>query len=57
MVGAVVDRDAVVEQPLDGAAELVAVGVEERDVVEAGVPGGGGEAPALSQVFRPMWWW
>ena len=39
MVGAVVDRDAVVEQPLDGAAELAAVGVEERDVVEAGVAG------------------
>ena len=39
VVGAVVDRDAVVEQPLDGAAELVAVGVEERDVVEARVAG------------------
>ena len=30
---------AVVEQPLHGAAELAPVGVEERDVVEAGVPG------------------
>jgi hypothetical protein len=39
VVGAVVDRDAVVEQALDGAAELVAVGVEERDVVEARVSG------------------
>ena len=36
----VVDRVAVVEQPLHGAAELAAVGVEERDVVEAGVAGG-----------------
>jgi hypothetical protein len=29
VVGAVVDRMAVVEQPLDGAAELTAVGVQE----------------------------
>ena len=31
--------DAVVEQPPDGAAELGAVGVDEGDVVEAGVAG------------------
>ena len=39
VVGAVVDRVAVVEQPADGAAELAPVGVQERDVVEAGVAG------------------
>ena len=49
---------AVVEQALHGAAELAAVGVEEGHVVEAGVAAaGGGVPPALSHVFRPMWWW
>ena len=39
MVGGVVRLDAVVEQALDGLAELAAVGVDEGDVVEAGVAG------------------
>ena len=39
VVGGVVDRVAVVEQPLDGAGELAPVGVDEGDVVEAGVAG------------------
>jgi hypothetical protein len=38
VVGGVVDRELVVEQAAHGAAELAAVGVEERDVVETGVP-------------------
>jgi hypothetical protein len=37
VVGAVIDRDAVVDQPLHGAGELAPVGVDERDVVEPGV--------------------
>ena len=57
MVGGVVDRDAVVEQALDGAAELASVGVEEGDVVEAGVAGRRRVAPALSHVLMPTWWW
>ena len=40
MVGAVVDRVAVIEQAAYGAAELAAVGVKEGDVVEAGVAAG-----------------
>src|SRR5215210_7744103 len=40
VVGAVVDLEAVVEQSLHGAAELVAVGIQERHVVEAGVARG-----------------
>ncbi len=51
VVGAVVDRVAVVEQPLDRVAELAAVGVQERDVVEAGVPvwgwGAAGAVPGV----------
>jgi len=43
-VRAVVDRVAVVEQPLDRVGELAAVGVEKRDVVEPGVPGRGRRA-------------
>ena len=46
VVGGVVDRMAVVEQAAHGAAQLAAVGVEERDVVEARVPGVGGVPPA-----------
>ena len=58
MVGGVVDSIAVVEQALDGAAELAAVGVQEGDVVQAGVAGrAAASPPALSHVFRPMWWW
>ena len=57
VVGAVVDRDAVVEQALDGMAELLAVGVDERDVVEAGVAGRRRLGASLSHVLMPMWWW
>src|SRR5215218_293096 len=39
VVGRVLDRPVVVEQPAHGAAELAPVGVEERDVIEAGVTG------------------
>src|SRR5918995_3042097 len=37
VVAGAVDREAVIEQALDGAAQLVPVRVEEGDVVEAGV--------------------
>ena len=51
VVGAVVDLDAVGEQPRDGAAELTAVGIDEGRVVEAGVPRGRrGRAGALERV-------
>ena len=52
-----VDGMAVVEQALDRAAELAPVGVQEGDVVRAGVAGRGWVPPALSRVFGPMWWW
>ena len=51
VVGGVVRLDAVVEQALDGLAQFAAVGVDEGDVVQAGVAGRGrGRARALPRV-------
>ena len=57
MVARVIDRVARVEQAPERLRELVPAGVDERDVVKAGVALRGGVAPALSNVLRPMWWW
>src|SRR4051812_39677398 len=40
VLGPVVDLVAVVQQALDGLGQLAPVGVQERDVIEAAVPGG-----------------
>jgi hypothetical protein len=45
-----------VQDPPHGAAQLPVVGVEEREVVEPGMPPGRGVPPSLPQVFRPRWW-
>jgi hypothetical protein len=39
VVGRVIDRVTAVDQSLDGTAQLAPVGIQERDVVEAGVAG------------------
>jgi hypothetical protein len=47
----------VVEHALDGFRQLAPVGVEDGNVVQAGVPLVAGVPPSLSKVFRPIWWW
>ena len=51
------DPDARIEHGLQCLGERLPVGVADRDVVEPGRPGGGGEPPFDSQVFSAMWWW
>jgi hypothetical protein len=48
---------AVVEHALDGFRQLAPVGVEDGNVIQAGVPLVAGVPPSLSKVFRPIWWW
>jgi len=57
VVGGAVEGDAGGDEAPEGVGEFGAGRVEDRDVVEAGRTGRGGDPPWLSQVLRPMWWW
>ena len=53
MIGGAVDSDPVIEESLQGARQLFPGRIENRKVIEAGAPRGGGDPPRLSQVFSP----
>jgi len=53
-VGGTFERDAGGDEAVEGVGQRGTGGVKEREVVEAGVAGGGGGAPRDSQVLRPM---
>ena len=55
MIRRPVDGDTVLNEAAQGARQLLAVGVEDGEMVQAYRAGRRGRPTRLSQTFNPMW--